>query len=109
MTFQPTNLQKLGLGPLFLSKSINGSFEFWGIADPLRTRGPYWIGNILCPSPRWGFRGTVENFNWGIQPGDRYGGVDIPWRGAVPARPAYLPQSPENSFNTAHRVRDDHL
>ena len=30
---------------------------------------------------------------WGGQPGGRYGGVDVPWRGAVPARAEYLPQN----------------
>ena len=76
-----------------------------GVADPLRTHGPYWIENILCPSPRWGVGGTVENLNWGSQPGGRYGGVDVPWRGAAPARPAYLLWSPENAGATARRVR----
>ena len=73
------------------------------------TRGPYWIENILCPSPRWGVGGTVENLNGGSQPSGRYGGVDVPWRGAAPARPAYLLWSPENAGATACHVRDDLL
>ena len=94
---------------IFCKKIINGSFEFLGLADPLRTRGPYWIDNLLCPSPRWEVGGTVENLNWGSQPGGRYGGVDVPWCGAVPACPAYIPRSPENVCATARGVCDNLL
>ena len=109
MILQPTNLLKLGLVPLFLSKIINGSFEFLGVSDPLRTRRPYWIKNILCHSPCWGVRGTVENLNWGSQTDGCYGSVGVPWHGAVPARLAYLPRSPENVSSTLCHIRDDLL
>ena len=69
VNFPPTILLKLGLALIFSSKSINGSSEVFGAADPLRTRGTYSIENILCPSPPWGVGGTVEKLNWGIQPG----------------------------------------
>ena len=50
---------------IFCKKSINGSFEFLGIPDPLRTNRPYWIDNILVPITAWGVDGTVTNLNWG--------------------------------------------
>ena len=78
-------------------------------ADPLRTRRPFWVENILCPSLDWGVGGTFENLDWWIQPDGRYGGVDVPWSGSVPTRLAYLPRSPENAHATVHRVRDDLL
>ena len=49
------------------------------------------------------------NWSLGSQHGGRYGGVDIPWRGSVPARPDYLPRIPENARATARRVREDLL
>ena len=79
---------------IFIKKIINGSFDFLGVAAPLGTKGPYWIENLLCPSLSWVVGGTVEILNWGSQPGSRYGGVDVPWHGAVSALPAYLPRSP---------------
>ena len=48
-------------------KSINGSFEFLGVSEPLRTNGPYWIDNIFIPILDWGVGGTVKNLNWGSQ------------------------------------------
>ena len=83
--------------PMFGRKFINGSFEWIGVPDFLREYGPPWTENILCPSPRWGVGGTVENLAWDSQPVGRYGGLDIPWRGAVPACPAYLPRSLEKA------------
>ena len=80
---------------IFVQKCINGSFDFWGVADPLRTRSPYWIENILCPSPRWGVVGNVKILNWGSQTVSRYGGVDFLWHGTVPACPAYLSWTPK--------------
>ena len=45
----------------------------------------------------------------GGQPGGYYGGFDVSWRGAVPARLAYLPWSPKNMLSTACRICDDLL
>ena len=98
----PTTLLKLGLGTLF-------SFEFFGSADPLRTRGPYLIHNILCPSPHLVVVGSFENWAWGIQPGGGYGIVEFPWSGAIPNRPDYLLHSREDARTTVCRVRDDLL
>ena len=80
---------------IFCKISINGSFEFLGVTDPLRTNGRYWVDNLLVPILDWGFSGTVINLNWVSQPGGRYNGVSVPWRGAVRAHPAYLPRCPE--------------
>ena len=37
----------------------------------------------------------MKILNWGSQPGGHYVGVSVPLICAVPARPAYLPRSPE--------------
>ena len=70
---------------------------------------PAWIDNILVPSPDWGVSVTVTNLNQGSQPGGRYGCVSFLWYGAVPARPAYAPRSPENTRAAPSRVWDDLL
>ena len=79
---------------MFVQKSISGNVKWLGVPSFLQNDGPPWADNILCPSPRWVFGGTVENWALESQPGSRYGGVDIPWRGAVSACPDYFPQSP---------------
>ena len=61
---QSTTLLEMGLRPLSSAKTINGSFEFLGVPNPLKTNGPYWIDNILVSIPDWGVGGTVTNFNW---------------------------------------------
>ena len=72
----------------------------------MRTNGPYQIDNLLVPIPDWGVGGTVAYLDWGGQPGGRYGSFSVPWCGAIPTRPAYLPRSPENTRATARRVCD---
>ena len=51
---------------IFCENSINRSFEFFSVPDPLKTNGPYLIDNILVTILAWGFGGTVTNLNWGI-------------------------------------------
>ena len=68
-----------------LQKTINGIFEFLGVLDLLRTKGPYWIDNIMAPITYWGVGGTVTNLNWGSQPDGQQIGVSVLWRSAVPA------------------------
>ena len=80
-----------------------------GVPEFLRDDGPPWTDNILCPSPCWGVGGTVKILSWGGQPGGYYGGFHVSWRGAVPARLAYLPWSPKNMLATACRICDDLL
>ena len=74
---------------------MNGSFEFIGVPDPLRTNGPYWIGNILVIIPDWGAIVTVTTLNWGSQRGVCYDGASILWCGAFPARTDNLSRSLE--------------
>ena len=94
---------------MFVKKSMNGSFEFLGSADQLRNRSPYWINNILFLSPRWGVWGTVESLALESKPVGCYSGDEVPWRGAILAPPAYLPQCLENARTTARRVHDNLL
>ena len=90
-------------------KQINGSVEWLDVPIFLQNDEPPQADNILCPSPCWGVGGTYEIWALESQPGGRYGGVDFLWCGAVPARPACLPQSPKNARTTARRVYDDLL
>ena len=79
---------------MFRVNSINGSVQWLGIPDPLRTNGPPWTDNILAPSPDWGTCGTAINTNWVIQPGGPYGSVAVLWSGPVRAMAAYFCRSP---------------
>ena len=81
--------------PIYGRKYFNGRVEWIGIPCYFRDDGPPWTDNPLCPSPRWGDGGTVGAWAWGIQPGGCYGGVDVPWHGAVPTLASYLPGIPE--------------
>ena len=94
---------------IYGQKSINGSVEWLGVPHPFYDDGPPWTDNFLCPSPLWGDGVRVGAWAWGIQPGGLYGGVDVPWRGAVPDCADYLPGSLENAHATARRVRDARL
>ena len=102
---KPTSLNN----SIFWKKSINRSFEFLSVPNLLRSRGSYWIDNVLVPIPSWGVGVTVKKLNWGSQPGGRYAGVSVPWRAAVPVCPAYLSRIPENTRATACCVRDNLL
>ena len=44
--------------PMFRRICINGSFEWMGIPDFLRTNGPPWTANILAPYANWGRGGS---------------------------------------------------
>ena len=48
---------------MFRVNSINGSVQWLGVSDPMRTDGPPWTDNILDPSPVWGTGGTATNQN----------------------------------------------
>ena len=80
---------------MYSQKSINGSVEWLGVPSFLHNYGPPWTDNILVPIPRWGVGGIYEIWALDSQPGGCYGAVDVPWRAVVPARPDYLPRSPE--------------
>ena len=68
-----------------------------------------WINNILVPELRWVDGGNYENWALQTQYGVRSGGRSVPWRGAVPFYPSYLPRSLVNTRATACRVCDVHL
>ena len=95
--------------PMYGQKSMNGSVKWLGVPTFLRNYGPPWDDNILCPSPRWGVRGTYKIWALEIQPASCYRCVDVPWRGAVSARPDYLPRSRKNARATVRRVHDNLL
>ena len=90
--------------PIIGQVSINGSVEYLGIPDFQRTGGPMWVDNLLDTFYNRGYSG-IPNQNWPLsQPRN----VSVPWRGAVPAFPDYMPPwSPENVRSPARRVCDD--
>ena len=53
---------------MFGVNSINGSVQWLGIPDSMRTDEPPWTDNLLASSPSWGDGGITINPNWGIQP-----------------------------------------
>ena len=90
-------------------RSINGSVEWLGIPAPFCNTGVAWTDNLLVSEALWVEGVRVGYWAWGNQPGIIIG-VDILWRGVVPACVAYLPRSsPENACATARRVRDARL
>ena len=65
-----------------------------------------WIGNILVLELRWGEGGGYKTWALENQSRPRFGRRSVPWRGAVPFCPNYLPSSPVNAGTIAHRVCD---
>ena len=94
---------------MFEINSINGSVQWLGVPQFLRTNGPPWTDNILVPSPSWGNGGTSTNLNWGSQPGGHYIIVSVLSGVLVLAMLAYFLRSPEKTRSAARRVRDDLL
>ena len=91
---------------IYGQRSISGSVKWLSIPDPFCDTGVDWTDNLLVPEARWGDGFRVGGWAWGTQPGFLIGS-DIPWRGFVPARAAYLPRiPPENANAIACRVRD---
>ena len=89
-------------------KSINGRVECIGVPIFQRNDGTPRAENILYPSPRWGVEDTDEIWALEIQPGSSYIGVDVPWRGAVPARAEHLPQNVRNCAPVCDNLLWDH-
>ena len=94
---------------IYGQRSNNGSVECFGVPIPFLNDGPSWTANLLFLSPNWGDGGTVVDWAWGIQPGNRYSRFYVLWRGAVPDREAYLPEIPDNACATVHRICDARL
>ena len=90
--------------------SVNGSVGLLGIpADALGCGLPFWK-NVLVPTVThgWGYNGT-SNQNWPVILGGPYNNIVVAWSGAVPARPDYIPMSPDNEHAAARRICDDSL
>ena len=90
---------------IFGQISINASVEWVDNPAPFyNTTGVPLIENILVPELRWGDGGNYKNWALQTQSGVHFGGRSVPWRGAVPFRPAYFPRSLVNMCATARRV-----
>ena len=89
---------------MFRRNSINGSVEWLGVPDLLRTNGPPWTANILAPHPSWGYQGYSTNPNWGSGSGGYSESVSVLWN--CPARdlPIYHQRVFENMCSTVRRV-----
>ena len=85
---------------MFGVNSINGSVQWLGVPDFLRTDGTPWTDNLLDPSPSWVDGGTTTNPNWGSQPGGPYGFFSVLWSGPVCVMPSYVRRSLENTRST---------
>ena len=68
-----------------------------------------WIDNILVPELRWGDGDSYKLWDSETLSRPRFGGRNVPWRGAVPFYPDYLPSSPVNARARARRVYDVRL
>ena len=87
--------------------SVNGSVELLGIPADAFGCGLPFHKNVLAPTVThgWGYTGT-SNQNWPVILGGPYNNVVVAWSGAVPARPAYMPMSPDNVHAAARRICD---
>ena len=90
--------------------SVNGSVELFGIpADALGWGLPF-CNNVLAPTVThgWGYNDTY-NQNCPVILGGLYISIVVAWSGDVPARPAYMPMSPDNAHTAARRICDGSL
>ena len=79
---------------VFGQRSINASVEWLDTPIPFydTARVP-WINNILVPELHWEDGINYRTWYLHTQSGVRFGGISVPWRGAVPFCVAYLPRS----------------
>ena len=94
---------------MFGKNSINGSVEWLGVPDFLRTDGPAWTANILAPHPSWLGVGSRTNPNLGSKSKGSSGGVSVPWNFPVRVLPVYHRRILENTRAAARCVFDDLL
>ena len=90
-------------------KSIIGSVEWLSVPAPSCGTGVAWTENILVPNSCWGDGCGYKLWDLENRSRPHFGGRSIPWSGAVPFCPNYVPSSPENSRARACRVRDVRL
>ena len=94
---------------MFGINSINGSVQWLGVPDFLRTDGPAWTANLLDTHPSWGDQGSSTNPNWGSQYGGHSDSVLIPWDCPVCVLPVYRHIILENSHTATRRVHNNLL
>ena len=92
---------------MFGINSINGSVQWLGVPDFLRTNGPAWTANLLAPHTSWGDRGSSTNKNRGSQSEGHSDSVSIPWNRPTRVYPIYHCRIFEHTRSAARRVRDD--
>ena len=91
--------------PIIGQLYINRSFQILGMPNIVRNSGLLFIENLQAPTVPscWG-DADIYNHNWGVSPGVTYSNVAFSWGSTVPARPDYMPRSPENPRAAARRV-----
>ena len=95
--------------PMFGGNSINGSVEWLGVTEFLRTDRPPWTANILATHPSLGERGSSKNTNWSIQYGGHTDSVSVPWNHPVRVYLVYCRRIFENTRSAARLVRGNLL
>ena len=88
---------------------INGSFQWLGVPDFLRTDGPARNAIMLAPHPSCGDQGPSTNLNWVSQTGGNFDSVSIPWNRPIRVYAVYHRKIFENTCAAARRVLDDLL
>ena len=94
---------------MFGINSINGSVQWLGVPDFLRTNGPVWTANLLAPHPSWVDKGSRTNLSWVSQSGGHSDSFFIPWDRPVRVLPVYHRRIFENLCAAARCVCDDLL
>ena len=82
--------------PMFGGNSINGSVEWLGVTEFLRTDRPPWTANILATHPSLGDEGSTTNSKWVIQYGGASVSVSILWNFPVRVLQVYHHRISEN-------------
>ena len=94
---------------MFVINSINGSVQWLGVPDLLRTDGPPWTDNLLDHYASWGDRGCITNPYCGSQPWGEPNSVSITWNRPIRVLPIYHRRIFENMHTAVCHVRDNIL
>ena len=92
---------------MFGRKFINGSFEWMGVPEFLRTYGPRWTANLLAPYADWGHGGPYTSQNFSSGSGGYSNSVHINWNQPARDLPICHRRVFENTRSAGHRARDD--
>ena len=95
--------------PTFGRKLINGSSEWMGIPDFLRTDGPPWTANLLDPYADWGNGGTSTSQNLSSSSGGYSDSVHLNWNRPARYLTIFHRRVFKNTRSAGRRARGDLL